>query len=259
MNSVSDYKAIKAFFIFEKESGNTLFIRSYEQTTSKTPDAHLVVAFLTAMFSFAKTASSLSDLKVVDMTDIRFSFIEKDGLIFAVLVSPLISPLDVQFKLTTISSLFFSDYQEELLKRDKLIETDDYSGFSKSVDEIFSGETREMLKSSKNAALFYLKKLVDRKGSGARGAMIISFTGDILLEHNMDHPRMAAAIRILNVGTYMMSLRYLIVASEATHLVIYKISEGLLLAVDGHPSSGVENLVVEVSDTVKKIKEVIPQ
>jgi hypothetical protein len=257
MSKISEFKAVKAFFIFEKASGNTLFIRSYEKTTSKTPDAHLVVAFLTAMFSFAKS-SSLSDLKVVDMTDLRFSFIEKNELIFAVLVSPLISPLDIQFKLTTIASLFFSDYQQELNNLDKLIETDVFSGFSESVDEIFSGETREMLKSSKNAAKFYLKKLVDRTGSGARGAMILSFTGDILLEYKMDQVRMAAAIRILNVGTYMMNLRYLIVASEGTHLIAYKISEGLLLAVDGHPSYGVETLVVDVSETVRQIKEIIP-
>ena len=133
-----------------------------------------------------------------------------------------------------------------------------FSDFNDSVDEIFGGETRQMLKSSKNAALFYLKKLVSKEETGARGAMILSFTGDILLEHKMDQPRMAAAIRILNVGTYMTNLRYLVVASESTNLVAYKISEGLLLAVDGHPSFGLEDLVVNVSETVKQIKEIIP-
>ena len=42
------------------------------------------------------------------------------------------------------------------------------------------------------------------------------------------------------------------------NLVAYKISEGLLLAVDGHPSYGLEDLVVNVSETVKQIKEIIP-
>ena len=75
----------------------------------------------------------------------------------------------------------------------------------------------------------------------------------------MDQQRMAAAIKILNVGTYMTNLRYLVVASEITHLVAYKISEGLLLAVDGHPTFGLENLVVNVSETVKQVKEIIPE
>ena len=254
MSDLEEFKTVKAFFIFQKDEGHTLFTRTYEKR-SKAPDAHLVVAFLTAMFSFAKT-SSLSELKVVDMTDIRFSFIEKDELIFAVLVSPLVSPLDVQFKLSTLASLFFEEYGEELQSL-KLIDTDMFISFKKSVDEVFKGETRRMLQSSKNAAEFYLKKLVDRE-TGARGAMIVSFTGDILLEYKMDQQRMAAAIRILNVGTYMTNLRYLVVASEITHLVAYKISEGLLLAVDGHPTFGLENLVVNVSETVKQIKEIIP-
>ena len=254
MAGLVEFKSVKAFFIFQKDEGHTLYTRSYEKK-STAPDAHLVVAFLTAMFSFAKS-SSLSELKVVDMTDIRFSFIEKDGLIFAVLASPLVSPLDVQFKLSTLASLFFEEYSENLREL-KLIDTDVFISFTKYVDEVFAGETRRMLQSSKNAAKFYLKKLVDRE-EGARGAMIVSFTGDILLEYKMDQQRMAAAIKILNVGTYMTNLRYLVVASEITHLVAYKISEGLLLAVDGHPSYGLENLVVNVSETVKQIKEIIP-
>ena len=257
MSDLTEFKSVKAFFIFQKETGHALFTRSYEQKSSA-PDAHLVVAFLTAMFSFAKS-SSLSDLKVVDMTDIRFSFIEKENLIFAVLVSPLVSPLDIQFKLSTIASLFFSDYREKIPDISSVIDTDVFEDFTDSVDEIFEGETRAMLKSSKNAAQFYLRKLVDKKETGARGAMIVSFTGDILLEYEMDQHRMSAAIKILNVGTYMTNLRYLVVASEATHLVAYKISEGLLLVVDGDVSVvGVESLVVNVSETVKQIKEIIP-
>jgi predicted regulator of Ras-like GTPase activity (Roadblock/LC7/MglB family) len=251
------FKAIKAFFVFEKETGNTVFTRSYETKGTKTPDAHLVVAVLSAMFSFAKSSSSLSELRVVDMTDLRFSFIERDGLVFAVLASPLVSPMDLQFKLTTISSLFLSEYATKLCEVE-LIDTELFEGFNESVDGVFLGETREMLTSSKNAALFYLKKLVQKEDIGARGAMIVSFTGDILIEYEMDQKRMAGAIRILNVSTYMRNLRYLVVSSEVTHLVAYKISEGLLLYVDGDPSSKLENLVVKASETVKQIKEVIP-
>lgn len=254
--SLEKFKAIKAFFIFEKETGNTLFTRSYEIEGTKTPDAHLIVAFLTAMFSFAKS-SSLSELRVVDMTDLRFSFIERNDLVFAVLASPLVSPMDLQFKLMTIASLFLAEYSSEM-EGLQLIETDIFEGFNEGVDEVFLGETREMLTSSKNAALFYLKKLVQEVETGARGAMIVSFTGDILIEYKMDQKRMAGAIRILNVSTYMRNLRYLVVSSEATHLVAYKISEGLLLYVDGDPESRLENLVVKASETVRQVKEVIP-
>ncbi|MFX0050429.1 MAG: hypothetical protein ACFFAJ_00140 [Candidatus Hodarchaeota archaeon] len=250
------FKQIKAFFIFRKESGETLFTRSYETNEGKTPDAHLVVAFLTAMFSFAK--SSLSDLRVVDMTDNRFSFIERDELVFAILASPLVSTMDMQFKLTTIASLFLSKYSDDIKKID-IVDTDMFSNFTEEVDEIFSGETREMLTSSKNAAKFYLRKLVKSEEGVVRGAMIISFTGDILIEYNMDHLQMAGAIRILNVSTYMRNLRYLVVSSEATNLVAYKISEGLLLCVDGNPTARLESLVVRISETVKQIREVIPQ
>ena len=254
--ALEKFKTIKAFFIFQKESGATLFTRSYETKDTPTPDAHLVVAFLTAMFSFAKS-SSLSELRVVDMTDLRFSFIEKDDLVFAVLASPLVSPLDLQFKLTTISSLFLAEYSKQVEDL-QLVDTDMFEGFSSHVDEVFLGETREMLTSSKNAALFYLKKLVQQKITGARGAMIVSFTGDILIEYKMDQTRMAGAIRLLNVSTYMRNLRYLVVSSDSTNLVAYKISEGLLLYVDGDPSSGLENLVVKVSEAVRQVKEIIP-
>ncbi|MHA2245198.1 MAG: hypothetical protein ACXADY_09525 [Candidatus Hodarchaeales archaeon] len=254
--SLEKFKTIKAFFIFQKESGNTLFTRSYETKDAPTPDAHLVVAFLTAMFSFAKS-SSLSELRVVDMTDLRFSFIEREDLMFAILASPLVSPLDLQFKLTTISSLFLAEYGNKV-EEIQLVDTEVFESFKTHVDEVFLGETREMLISSKNAALFYLKKLIQQKSIGARGAMIVSFTGDILLEYKMDQTRMAGAIRLLNVSTYMRNLRYMVVSSEATNLVAYKISEGLLLYVDGDPTSGLENLVVKVSDTVKKVKEIIP-
>jgi hypothetical protein len=74
----------------------------------------------------------------------------------------------------------------------------------------------------------------------------------------MDQKRMAGAIRLLNVSTYMRNLRYLVVSSEATNLVAYKISEGLLLYVDGNPDLGLESLVVKVSDTVRQVKEIIP-
>ena len=254
--SLEKFKTIKAFFIFQKETGNTLFTRSYETKDTPTPDAHLVVAFLTAMFSFAKS-SSLSELRVVDMTDLRFSFIEREDLVFAILASPLVSPLDLQFKLTTIASLFLSEYGHQVEEM-QLIYTKVFETFKSHVDDVFLGETREMLESSKNAALFYLKKLIQRERTGARGAMIVSFTGDILLEYKMDQKRMSGAIRLLNVSTYMRNLRYMVVSSESTNLVAYKISEGLLLYVDGDPTSGLENLVVKVSDTVKKVKEIIP-
>ncbi len=255
--ALEQFKAIKAFFVYQKETGNTVFTRSYEIKGTKTPDAHLVVAFLSAMFSFAKSSSSLSELRVVDMTDLRFSFIERGGLVFAALASPLVSPMDLKFKLTTISSLFLSEYADKL-NEVELIDTDMFEGFNEIVDGVFLGETREMLTSSKNAALFYLKKLVQQKDIGVRGAMIVSFTGDILIEYEMDQKRMVGAIKLLNVSTYMRNLRYLVVSSESTHLVAYKISEGLLLYVDGDPSSKLENLVVKASETVKQIKEVIP-
>ena len=133
MAGLVEFKTVKAFFIFQKDEGHTLFTRSYE-TTSTAPDAHLVVAFLSAMFSFAKT-SSLSELRVVDMTDIRFSFIEKDGLIFSVLVSPLVSPLDVQFKLSTLASLFFEEYGDKLPSI-KLIDTEMFASYTSSFQHL---------------------------------------------------------------------------------------------------------------------------
>ncbi|MFW9905842.1 MAG: hypothetical protein ACFFFH_16030, partial [Candidatus Thorarchaeota archaeon] len=152
---------------------------------------------------------------------------------------------------------FLAEYGT-VLEKIQLVDTDIFEKFVNHVDEVFLGETREMLTSSKNAALFYLKKLVQDKKIGARGAMIVSFTGDILVEYKMDQKRMVGAIRLLNVSTYMRNLRYLVVSSEATNLVAYKISEGLLLYVDGNPDLGLESLVVKVSDTVKQVKEIIP-
>lgn len=254
--SLARFKEIKAFFIFKKETGETLFTRSYEKDGVETPDAHLVVAFLTAMFSFAES-SSLSELRVVDMSDLRFSFIERDGLVFAILASAFVSTMDLQFKLTTIASLFLSDFGTKI-DNIQIIDTEMFASFNEKADEVFLGETREMLTSSKNAAKFYLRKLVQNEETRVNGAMIISFTGDILIEYHMNQEQMAGAIRLLNVSTYMRNLRYLVVSSEVTHLIAYKISEGLLLCVDGDPSAQLERLVVKIAETVKQVQEVIP-
>jgi hypothetical protein len=165
--------------------------------------------------------------------------------------------MDLQFKLTTIASIFLAEYGEGINNL-QLIDTEMFKDFIENADEVFKGETREMLTSSKNAAHFYLRKLVQTEGLGVRGAMAISFTGDVLIEYQMAPEQMAGAIRILNVSTYMRNLRYLVVSSEITHLVAYKISEGLILCVDGDPSAKLESLVVRISDTVKQIREVIP-
>jgi predicted regulator of Ras-like GTPase activity (Roadblock/LC7/MglB family) len=250
-----EFKDIKAFFIFRKESGDTLFTRSYETTNTKAPDPHLVVAFLTAMFSFAES-SALSDLRVVDMEDVRFSFIEKNGLVFAILASPLVSAMDLQFKLKTISSLFLSEHPNH--QSIQLIDTEMFEGFGSQVDAVFTGETRELLSSSKEAALFYLRKLVNSEDVGIRGAMIVSFTGEPVIEFQMDKDRMSTFITVLTVSSHMRNLRYLIASSEATHLVAYKISEGLILCIDGYPETRLESLVVRVSETVAQIKEIIP-
>ncbi|MFW9778856.1 MAG: hypothetical protein ACFFE8_08380 [Candidatus Heimdallarchaeota archaeon] len=253
--SLHAFKDIKAFFIFRRESGDTLITRSYEEIDRQAPDPHLVVAFLTAMFSFAES-SALSDLRVVDMEDVRFSFIEKDGLVFAVLASPLVSTMDLQFKLKTISSLFLSEHPNQ--KDIQLIDTEMFKNFSIQVDAVFKGETRELLSSSKEAALFYLRKLVKNEDVGIRGAMIVSFTGEPVVEFQMDRDRMSTFITILTVSSHMRNLRYLIASSEATHLVAYKISEGLILCIDGNPDTRLESLVVKISDTVAQIKEIIP-
>lgn len=253
--ALREFKEIKAFFIFRKETGATLFTRSYETATTQTPDPHLVVAFLTAMFSFAES-SALSDLRVVDMEDVRFSFIEKEGLVFAILASPLVSAMDLQFKLTTISSLFLSEHANH--HTIQLIDTEMFDAFNHQVDAVFKGETRVMLSSSKEAALFYLRKLVNSEDIGIRGAMIVSFTGEPVVEFQMDEDRITGIIRILTVSSHMRNLRYLIASSETTHLVAYKISEGLILCVDGNPETRLESLVVKVSETVKQVKEIIP-
>lgn len=252
---LSEFKEIKAFFIFRKETGATLFTRSYESANAQAPDPHLVVAFLTAMFSFAES-SALSDLRVVDMEDVRFSFIEKDGLIFAILASPLVSTMDLQFKLTTISSLFLSEHPNH--DAIQLIDTEMFEAFAHQVDGVFMGETREMLSSSKDAALFYLRKLVNSEDIGIRGAMIVSFTGEPAVEFQMDQDRMSTFISLLTVSSHMRNLHYLIASSETTRLVAYKISEGLILCVDGNPNTRLESLVVKVSETVRQVQEIIP-
>ncbi|MFX0090944.1 MAG: hypothetical protein ACFFBD_04200 [Candidatus Hodarchaeota archaeon] len=245
---------VKAFYIFEKHSGSTLFSKTYQEEFGGDPI--LVVAFLTAMFNFAQE-TTLSELKTLDMEAIRFQFIEREideqnSLVFAVMINRFTSSLDIEFKLITIATLFLDRFQEELENPDNLniVNTRIFNPFERTVDEVILGETRGMDVDSKGAISLNLQILIS--STSLSGAALYGFTGEVLI-NMMDEDVRQTISQLFPREPY----NWLFIEIRGRVLLFYPMNEISLTLVVSCPDESPLDVVIEhVKKTVKKIREI---
>ncbi|MFX1513685.1 MAG: hypothetical protein ACFFCQ_13965 [Promethearchaeota archaeon] len=238
----SPLEDIYAFLAFVRESGIPVLFRNYREKLSMDPS--LVSAFLTAMISFARDAQ-LSNLKQVDMADLRFVFIEDDPVVFAALVSRFVSPLDLEFKLNTIKSLFFGEFNRETIS-DQAPDSNLFRGFTKIVDEIILGETRGIDPSLKAA----VREAIDETmlDSGMTGIAVLSMTGNVIVNRFQDKKLLEGAIRFLD-ATYVgqiHGLKYMVLGAEDNSLAFLDSGQGIMLVGVAPADFDIDNLTISL-------------
>ncbi len=176
---VSADELIKGFLIFEKRTGRPFIHRTYPGFNA---DPFLLIGFLNAMIKFAREAMvGRTNIRLIDMHDLRFAFMESKGIVFTAICSSLCSPLDLEFKIKTIISLFLEAYSEKEWT-DPSLSIDHYSPFNKIVDEILKGEVK-YVEATKVKHLQELLKDFKTKKEEIIGIAIISFTGIIIVNY----------------------------------------------------------------------------
>jgi len=170
---VSYSELIKAIFIFDKKSGRPYIRRTFGDFQA---EPFLVMGFLNAIMKFAKEVGK-SDLRMIDMQDLRFFFTEKNDIIFTSITSKTVSPLDLKFKIKTIESIFLEKYSAKDLSNVSL-EIEYFENFIPIIDEIVFGDVRYLDKDVRAKMQQLLITLTEFENIA--GAAILSFTGVIL-------------------------------------------------------------------------------
>ncbi len=164
---------VKAIFIFDKKSGRPYIRRTFGDFQA---EPFLVMGFLNAIMKFAKEVGK-SDLRMIDMQDLRFFFTEKNNIIFTSITTKIISPLDLKFKIKTIESIFLEKYTPENLANISL-EIEFFESFIPVIDEIIFGDVRYLETGKRDQMQKLLNNLI--KNENISGAAVLSFTGIIL-------------------------------------------------------------------------------
>ncbi len=139
------------------------------------------MGFLNALMKFAKEVGK-SDLRMIDMQDLRFFFTDKNNVIFTAITSTTVSPLDLKFKIKTIESIFLEKYSAEDLA-DIGREIEYFETFISVIDEIVYGDVRFINKEISDRLQSLLDQLT--RNENISGAGIFSFTG-IPIADNLD-------------------------------------------------------------------------
>lgn len=168
---------VKALFIFNKKSGRP-FIRYLGRRGEFDIEPFLVIGFLTAIIKFSREVGK-SELKIIDMEEMRFVFTEKDDVVVCAVTTKFINPLDLLFKVQTIETLFLNSFTEEQLNNPR-IELEFFETFLPTLEEILFGVVRSFSDEEMNNIKVILDEFINFHKKMAGGA-IVSFTGDILV------------------------------------------------------------------------------
>ncbi|MHA1379859.1 MAG: hypothetical protein ACTSRG_15930 [Candidatus Helarchaeota archaeon] len=248
---MSKVEVIKAIFIFEKKSGRP-FIR-YMPSRDFKIEPFLVIGFLTAIMKFSKEVGR-SDLKMIDMENLRFVFTEKDDIIFNAITTKLVKPLDLMFKLNTIATIFLNQYTKEELTNPK-VALEFYDTFLETIDEIIHGEVRG-LETSKEKKI---RKLLQEfnKDNGVSGSGVLSFTGDFLVNSFSNDEEVDIVFTIFNsiFETKIFGINKFYINIENRDIFIRRLDEETLFAVISNKD--VDDLHAGISEIMPKIKQII--
>ncbi|MHA1648965.1 MAG: hypothetical protein ACTSYB_02135 [Candidatus Helarchaeota archaeon] len=242
---------IKAIFIFDKKSGRPFIRRTFGDFQA---EPFLVMGFLNAIMKFAKEVGK-SDLKVIDMQDLRFFFIERNNIIFTVITSIMVPPLDLKFKIKTIVSLFFEKYSSEELT-DISREIEYFETFIPTIDEIIEGDVRPLSKEVIEQLSQILEDLI--QNPNIAGAGIFSFTGVLLADLLTDKQR-DIFFKIFSglFSGYISGITRVIIDTHAYSIYITHLEEECLLVVFSTTKRFQTSDRSKISETIVKINEVM--
>jgi len=251
MNDVAKDQ-IKAFFIFEINTGNTYYSKIF--SPDFTADPLLTTAFLTAMYKFARDAR-LSELKVINLSELSLLFIENNGIMFAVLTSNFISPIDVESKLRVLTTLFLSEYDHILSEKVNFIQTNIFEDFEEIVDEVILGYSRILPKDIRKE----LEKILNENKNIVKGAAILGYSGQPII-NLMDESLLNAAVKYVNItfSQEIYDMKYNIIITESANLMLYTLGEGLVLIIATGSSVTGSELIMRMNQLRRKIHSILP-
>ncbi|MHA1785254.1 MAG: hypothetical protein ACTSVY_09325 [Candidatus Helarchaeota archaeon] len=223
---------VKALFIFNKKSGRP-FIRYLGKHGDFNIEPFLVIGFLTAILKFSKEVGR-SELKVIDMEDLRFVFSEKDDVVCCAVTTKLINPLDLLFKVQTIQTIFLTSFTVEELN-DHRIELEFFEKFIPIMEEILYGTVRTVSEDEINKIKSKLDDFIGFHKKIAGGA-VISFTGDVLVPAFGNSEQMELVRTFFNAifGTRVSGIEKILIdlsqlSFEGYSILIQRIEEETLL------------------------------
>ncbi|MHA1132293.1 MAG: hypothetical protein ACTSQI_00580 [Candidatus Helarchaeota archaeon] len=253
---MSGTELVNAIFVFDKKSGRPYIRRTFGNFQA---EPFLVIGFLNAIMKFAKEVGK-SDLKVIDMQDLRFYFIErtlseKISIIFTAITNISVSPLDLKFKIKTIESLFLEKYKtEELMDVSREIEF--FEKFNPIIDEIIFGDVRPIPKTISGDLEQILADLIQNENIA--GAGIYSFTGVQLADRLTDWQR-EIFLKFFN-GIFTVGISGITRVTIDTHaysIYITYLEEDCLLVVFSTSKRFLTADRSKISETIVKINEII--
>ena len=253
---MNDFDLIKAIFIFDKKSGRPFVRRTFGNFQA---EPFLVMGFLNALMKFAKEVGK-SDLKIIDMQDLRFFFTEKNftenrSIIFTAITHISVSPLDLKFKIKTIESLFLEKYApEDLLDVGREIEY--YETFIPVIDEIITGDVRPVNKEISVEVKDTLEALIQNENIA--GAGVFSFTG-IILADRLTTDQKKLFFKLFN-GIYaggLSGITRVVIDTHNYSIYITSLEEDCLLVVFSNKKRFQTTDRSKISETIVRINELI--
>lgn len=229
--SLSEF--VRAIFIFEKKSGRPYVRRTYGNFQA---EPFLVMGFLNAIMKFSKEVGK-SDLRMIDLQDLRFFFTEKENVIITAITHKSVSALELKFKIKTIESLFLERFKtEDLMDVGREIEY--FEEFIPVIDEIVRGDVRYLQNQQKDKMRQTLENLIREKNLG--GAAVFSFNGIVFAEVLSEKQRVVfekffdgifcsgiSGIRKVSIDTYDYSVN-IYGLEEDCFLIVFSTEKGFL-------------------------------
>lgn len=248
---MSRSELIKAIFVFDKRSGRPYIRRTFGDFQA---EPFLVMGFLNAIMKFAKEVGK-SDLRMIDMQDLRFVFTEKNDIIFTSITSKIMSPLDLKFKIKTIESIFLEKYTPEDLANISL-EIEYFESFIPIIDEIIFGDVRYLANEKRDQMQSLLDNLTENENIA--GAAILSFTG-ILLVSTLTEKQKEVFYKFFNgiFAAGVSGITRVIIDTQTFSLYITSLEEDCILVVFSL-SKQFQNLdKKKISETILQVNELI--
>jgi len=248
---LSRSELIKAIFVFDKKSGRPFIRRTFGDFQA---EPFLVMGFLNAIMKFAKEVGK-SDLRMIDMQDLRFVFTEKNDIIFTSITNKIMSPLDLKFKIKTIESIFLEKYTPEDLANISL-EIEYFESFIPIIDEIIFGDVRYLANEKRDQMQSLLDNLIENENIAS--AAILSFTG-ILLVSTLTEKQKDVFYKFFNgiFAAGVSGITRVIIDTQTFSLYITSLEEDCILVVFSL-SKQFQNLdKKKINETILQVNELI--